>query len=352
MLVIETMLDVMSHSELEVGSVSARSASSAGALDQATKESVYGQWRRGVSMEILSRQHGRSVAAVKRVINEIRARRILSQKLEYVYHGSFDEPGAAATILEHLPADSTNRAVASSTPPPGVPAYLAELYGLPLLSRAQEQHLFRKMNYLKHCAAKIRQSLDPARATAAILDEIERLQKEALDAKNQIIRANLRLVVSIAKKHMGRATDLFELVSDGNVSLIRAVEKFDFSRGFRFSTYATWAISRNFGRALAAERTRRERFVTGRAAMLEDAADRRAADWETESDRVRERSMVRAMLGKLDQRERRILVGRYGIDGADQLNLPQLGVELGITKERVRQLEWRAHEKLRKFAGL
>jgi len=65
--------------------------------------------------------------------------------------------------------------------------------------------------------------------------------------QNQIIRANLRLVVSIAKKRVGATTaDLFELVSDGNMSLMRAVEKFDFSRGFKFSTYASWAIIKNF----------------------------------------------------------------------------------------------------------
>src|SRR5262249_20060827 len=149
-------------------------------------------------------------------------------------------------ILAPMPGGGARQAVAKAKAPSGLPPYLASLYDAPLLSREQEIHLFRKMNYQKYRASKLRESLDPTRAKAADLDEIERLQKEALDAKNQIIRANLRLVVSIAKKHVGSSNDFFELVSDGNMSLIRAVEKFDQARGFKFSTYASWAIMNNF----------------------------------------------------------------------------------------------------------
>ena len=82
------------------------------------------------------------------------------------------------------------------------------------------------------------------------MDRIENLYEESVATKNQIISANLRLVVSIAKRYVGPAEDFFELVSDGNLSLIRAVEKFDVSRGNRFSTYATWAIMKNFARTI------------------------------------------------------------------------------------------------------
>src|SRR5262249_61659972 len=98
----------------------------------------------------------------------------------------------------------------------------------------------------------------PKRCTAAELDAIDRLQAEALVAKNQIIRANLRLVVSISKKRVGPSNNFFELVSDGNMSLIRAVEKFDANRGFKFSTYASWAIMKNFARTIREEKTRRD----------------------------------------------------------------------------------------------
>jgi RNA polymerase primary sigma factor len=249
-----------------------------------------------------------------------------------------------------MPAGGTRKAAAGAIAPSGMLPYLASLYDAPLLSREQETHLFRKMNYLKHRAGKIRESLDPARPKAADLDEIERLQAEALDVRNQIIRANLRLVVSIAKKRVGSSDNFFELVSDGNMSLIRAVEKFDYSRGSKFSTYASWAIMRNLSRTVPKEKGRRVRFITGHEEMFESVADRRSDEHECEHDYLRNRETVQRMLGRLDGRERRVLVSRYGLGGAIGLTLEQIGEELGITKERVRQIESRAQKKLRGLA--
>src|SRR5262249_33154192 len=137
-----------------------------------------------------------------------------------------------------------------------------------------------KMNYLKYRADRLREALDPARPRAADLDEVERLQEEALAVKNQIIRANLRLVVSIAKRYVGPGHDLFELVSDGNMSLLRAVEKFDYARGNKFSTYASWAITKNFARSIPEEKHRRERYLTGHEELFEAAPDTRTAEQE------------------------------------------------------------------------
>jgi RNA polymerase primary sigma factor len=212
-------------------------------------------------------------------------------------------------------------------------------------------HLFRKMTYLKCQANEIRSKLDPSRAKTADLDQIERLQEDALAVKNQIIRANLRLVVSIAKRHVGPSNNFFELVSDGNMSLIRAVEKFDFSRGNKFSTYASWAIMKNFARTIPEENYRRDRFVTGHEEMFEAAADNRTDEHEYESSVKRMQEAVKGMLGRLDERERKIIISRFGLGGASEQTLEQLGRELGITKERVRQIESRAQEKLRKIAG-
>ncbi len=212
-------------------------------------------------------------------------------------------------------------------------------------------HLFRKMNFLKSQAAKRRDALDPAKAKTAELDEIERLQEEALAVKNQIIRANLRLVVSIAKRHVGPSNNFFELVSDGNMSLIRAVEKFDFSRGNKFSTYASWAIMKNFARTIPEENYRRDRFVTGHEEMFEAAADNRTDEHEYESALKRMQEVIKRMLDRLDERERKILVSRFGLGGASEQTLEQLGRELGITKERVRQIESRTLDKVRKYAG-
>jgi RNA polymerase primary sigma factor len=323
------------------------------ALDEGAKGQIYRQWRKGVSTDVLATQFERSRASIERVICEIRARRILEQKLEAIYDPSFDERGAEKTILAPVPSPpgAKPQAVSKIKPPAGLPPYLASLYdNAPLLGREQEAHLFRKMNYLKYRASKLRERLDPARARTAELDAIERLQEEALVVKNQIIRANLRLVVSIAKKRVGPTNNFFELVSDGNMSLIRAVEKFDFSRGFKFSTYASWAIMKNFARSIPEEKQRRDRFVTGHDEMFEAAADHRADQYESENDHRRNQETVQGMLGRLNDRERQILVSRYGIGGASELTLEQLGRELGITKERVRQIESRAQEKLRKFA--
>ncbi len=220
-----------------------------------------------------------------------------------------------------------------------------------LLTREQEAHLFRKMNFLKAQASKLRETIDPAKARASDLDKFDRLMELALAVKNQIIKANLRLVVSIAKKHVGPSNDFFELVSDGNMALIRAVEKFDFARGNKFSTYASWAIMNRFARSIPEENHRRDRFVTGHEAMFDAAADTRTDEFESESAARRVREAVHGLLGRLDARERRVLESRFGLGGANEQTLEQLGKELGITKERVRQIESRAQDKLRKIAG-
>ena len=96
------------------------------------------------------------------------------------------------------------------------------------------------MNYLKYRASRLRDTLDPARPKSSLMDQIEKLYDQVVATKNEIISANLRLVVSIAKRHVGPAESFFELVSDGNMSLIRAVEN-RFRPGNKFSIYASWA---------------------------------------------------------------------------------------------------------------
>jgi RNA polymerase primary sigma factor len=322
------------------------------ALDEAAKAQIYRQWLRGVSIEMLAVQTGRSRAQVARIINEMRANRILENKLEFMDDPGFRDPAVVAEIMGPMPEPAVvgGQPVRRSRAPEGLPPYLESLYDVPLLTREQERQLFRKMNYLKYQAHELRSALDPSRCKAAQLDAIERLQEEALAVKNQIIRANLRLVVSIAKKRVGATNNFFELVSDGNMSLIRAVEKFDANRGFKFSTYASWAIMKNFARSIPEERHRRDRFVTGHDEMFEMAPDTRADVYEQEKGHIRSQQLVQGMLGRLNDRERHVLISRFGIGGADEQTLEALGRELGVTKERVRQIESRAQEKLRKLA--
>jgi RNA polymerase primary sigma factor len=317
--------------------------------DEATKALIYRQSRCGFAVEVLATQFGLGRSRIGSIIDEMRARRLLEAKLDFVSDPSFEDPAAGAELLGPSPEPAGSRASRRPRAPDGLPPYLGSLYALPLLSREQERHLFLKMNYLKYQAHRLREVLDPGHCTAGQLDEIERLQAEALAVKNQIIGANLRLVVAIAKKHAGPTTNLFELISDGNMSLIRAVEKFDASRGFKFSTYASWAIMRHFSRSIPEEKYRRDRFVTGHEGMFEAAPYDRGDVYEQESDHRRSQEIVRGILGQLNDRERRILIGRYGIGGTAEQTLEQLGRELGITKERVRQIESRAREKLRKI---
>jgi RNA polymerase primary sigma factor len=318
-------------------------------LDEAAKVEIDRLARRGVSRDVLAERWRQTPARIERVLTEMRARRLKEYKLDFMPDPSFEQRGAEAEILAPLPEPAAGKSRRTRAPE-GLPPYLASLYDVPLLTREQEAHLFRKMNYLKFRANALRDAIDPLRARPADLDRIERFQEEALAVKNQLIRANLRLVVSIAKKYLAPSNNFFELISDGNMSLIRAVEKFDYARGNKFSTYASWAIMKNFARTIPEENYRRDRFVTGHEEMFEAAADTRIDEHEYESAQRRNQEAVKGMLGRLDDRERRIIVSRYGINGVSEQTLEQLGRELGITKERVRQIESRAQEKLRKIA--
>ena len=212
-------------------------------------------------------------------------------------------------------------------------------------------HLFRKMNYLKYKACKLRDELDVSQPKRGIMDQIEKLYDQSVAVKNEIISANLRLVVSIAKRHVGPVENFFELVSDGNVSLIRAVEKFDFARGNKFSTYASWAIMKNFARTIPDEHRHRDRFRTSNAEMFGGTEDARSDQYEQETAQFQREAQVERILERLDEREQQIIISRFGLNrGHEPLTLKEVGAEMGVTKERIRQIEARALSKLRKAA--
>ncbi len=143
---------------------------------------------------------------------------------------------------------------------------------------------------------------------------------------------------------------LEERASDGNLALIRAVERFDFARGYRFSTYATWAFFNEFVQRDRRERRRARSLATSEdsVAALHSVSDRPKPD-ESPGERA---AFVQRLLRGLDGRERWIVVNRYGIGGAPEQTLKQIGAALGISKEHVQRIEKRAHAKLRDLARL
>jgi RNA polymerase primary sigma factor len=325
-----------------------------GPLREETKWRIYQAYRRGESLASLAQRFYRTKKGIRRIVLEVRARRVMELPLSYVGNEQFERVTTdkdEREILRPMPHARGETRICRS--PSGLPAYLASLYKVPLLTREQETHLFRKMNYLKHRAARLRDALDPARPSAALMDRIERLFEESVVTKNQIIRSNLRLVVSIAKRRVGSMEGFFELVSDGNMSLIRAVERFDYSRGNKFSTYASWAIMKNFARSIPEEHRHQDRFRTCYSETFLAAEDPRANELDLEFAQERRAAQVERILGELDTREKEIVIRRFGLDRRQHpLTLKQVGAELGVTKERIRQLEARALKKLRRAAEI
>ena len=252
-------------------------------------------------------------------------------------------PEAAAIPL------TIDRGAAASRP--GLTPYVASLYETRLLTKEEEAFYFRRMNWLKFRAATERGGLDRRRASLRQIERIEGLLAEAVAVRSILITANLRLVVSIAKKFVDPSTLFEELVSEGNVALVRAVEKFNFALGNRFSTYATYAIQRHFFRFTQRSRTLRGRFVPD-----ESSFDSRPAA-ETDAERCTPaqvdllKGLFQGFLDDLEPRERQIVVARFGFDGLPPRTFRELGSSMGVCKERIRQIQTRALDKLRDMAA-
>jgi len=231
-----------------------------------------------------------------------------------------------------------------------VPTYLSYLFRKPLLTPEGEQHLFRRMNYLRYLANRKRSQIDPELPDSRLLKEVERLIQDSEQSRTQLVESNLRLVASIARKFAKSRNDFEELLSEGNAILLYAVDKFDFSRGFRFSTYATHAIQRHFFRVLQRMHRKRMREVDSPAELLLDTVA--SPQEEPDTDRpALNRALIQQMAGLLDERELHIIEERFGLRSPAETDktLKTLSDEMGLSKERVRQLQHRALAKLREF---
>ena len=316
--------------------------------DAERNESLLERALLGEGVACLAKAFSMSKTAVHAALVEARVKRMKEADVDYIDSDEFRQRNAESLICGPAPEvdDSTISRI-----PNGLPSYLGELYRVPLLSKVQEQYYFRRMNFRKFQFSELRNELDLKKPSARMVSKLESLLSDITDIKNLLIRSNLRLVVSIAKRYLKANSGFFELVSDGNMSLIRAVEKFDYARGFKFSTYASWAILKNFARSVPAEHQRLDRFRTGNDEVFAQSSEQKGSFFIDEHMNKTQRAVIREMMQELDGREQKVIACRFGLsEGEEPETLEQVGSRLGVTKERVRQIEVRTLEKLRRIA--
>ena len=211
---------------------------------------------------------------------ELRTRReaLFAREIDYIPCRQFLKPDA-----ERLATDAPEAAeepLTRSEPQPAADSatpYIATLYHTRLLKKEEEQFYFRRMNWLKFRASTSRGRLDPRRASLRQIEQVERVLADADNVQKILITSNLRLVVSIAKKFIDPSWSFDELTSEGNLALMRAVEKFNFALGNRFSTYATYAIQRHFYRLSHRGRQFRKRFTSGDESLRDQIEETESA---------------------------------------------------------------------------
>jgi RNA polymerase sigma factor (sigma-70 family) len=290
---------------------------------------------------------GVSRRQVAKYLRTLRAEELLRTDIDYRYDPLFDAEDADERILRAPELD--HPAYREKETPDRVPAYFADLSHLPLLKKDEETALFRKYNYIKYRFARLRESLKPSEGEdSKLLARLEDLAAQANECRARLIEANLRLVVKLARQHSGPVADINDLISEGNFVLLRAVDKFDFTRGTRFSTYATWCIVKRFARVVPEENYHIQTYVSGIEDVLDVQPDRSTSELERKENLEHIRAQLDRVMRHLTERERTILSQRFGLTGKPR-TLEQIGEGLGITRERVRQLESRA---LRKAADL
>jgi RNA polymerase primary sigma factor len=323
-----------------------------GPLDAAAKELIFNSFTEGTAMDLMTKRFGRTRSSLYRVVNEVRADRLVREPIDYIHNAEFEDSAREREILGPMPLEEEFFGkVQSMRPPKDVDPQMAYLYEKPLLNREQEAHVFRKMNFLKHKLNRLQDKLDPTRARVQDLQQLDDLAVQIKQCRDLLIECNQRLVHSLATKHLQPGQNLDELKSDANLSLMRAVEKFDYGRGNKFSTYATWAVMKNFARSIPDEIVRRSRYMTGTDDVFEARADVRTDEQEVLAAADQARDRVNRLLDTLDARTREVIRMRTGLAGGEEMTLEQIGQHFGITKERVRQINVRGMKQLREKAA-
>ena len=276
-----------------------------------------------------------------------RAEQIYATEIEYVYSERFENNAASDEILQPLQNLCAALNTDSDYELSEFDFQQAQLYAVPLLDKEQEVILFRGMNYLKYRAEKLKSQID-LKSPCGLLDRIEQKLKDARRLRNYIIQANLRLVVSIAKNLTDRANLFEDIVSDGHLPLIRAVEIFDVDRGNRFSTYGTWAVRNFLFRTTKKGRKYRKTFLNGAETLALGLSDIRSTIRSHETYHQNIDDVLQKVLHTLDEREQVILKRRFGLAQSDTPEkFREIAEDLGVSTERVRQLTIRSLQRMR-----
>lgn len=301
----------------------------------------------GDSLAQIARMLRRPTSTVWLGLLQERIERIRKQPIRFcddpLFHQEDAQAVVDALVAQQALADEPRRE--DLRVPRDLPPYLRELYRVPLLGRGTERALFLKLNFHRCQFAQLRRRLDPQLCNHRDLRRLEDHLARAAEAKSAIVSANLRLVVSVARRHLRPGINLMDLISDGNLTLLRAVDGFDVSRGYRFSTYATLALMKGFARSVP-------QMLSGAYALVDEQKLETYADAPPvpDQDRLSDREQVRQLLGELDERERAIVSARFGLGDEAAESCEQVARRMGLSKERVRQIGQLALSKLRSSA--
>ena len=278
---------------------------------------------------------------------EIAIKEIAAQKIEFIGSASFSEPSSESNILGDCFFGSGFEEVESKpSKAPVLPAHLARLCEAKLLTPEEEKTVFNRMNYLRFRAQALKEKVDTSNGWN--VRRIECLLKAADWYRDWIVKSNMRLVISIVKKFVNPQNAFDDLLSDGIIALIRAVDKFDVGLGFRFSTYATQVVRRSTYRTVMEKQADRQRNYGSIHENGIDVCDDQKESSMTEQRWHELRARLSLMLNHLDRREKFIIRARFSLGGHRRIQtLQRLADKLGVSKERIRQLEKRALDKLR-----